>query len=151
MKLLAIVAVCILSNAVFGQTFLGQSKSNILTSHKDCTALDNYAETLVFNCGGLRTIFYFKGADTICDMYATDLNIQNAKDVVQALLNNGFKLTETKYVFPFLVSQKHPAQEKFPAHVYSNGVLDYCIMPISLSGKTAEMNSMVVIYSKKKK
>jgi hypothetical protein len=146
----ALIAACLLSFQIMAQGHLGQDKATILKAYHDCTTMDNYPQMVVVSCGGLQTIFYFKkGADSTCDMYATDMYAQTANTTLQQLLQQGFKLTETKYVLPFL-ALKHSGKEKFPAHVYSNGTMDYCFIPVSLNGRTAELNSIVVVYSKKK-
>ena len=148
-KILLLGVLGIISVQLNAQGYLGQGKDSVKQAFHDCTALDDYPEMLVLSCSGLRSVFYFNGPNKACDMYATDIAPPNATIILNQLLSQGFKLSETKYVTPFLVS-KHPVKEKFPAHVYSNGAMEYCFMPVSLSGKTAELNSIVIMYSKKK-
>jgi hypothetical protein len=102
----------------------------------------------VFNCNGNRAVFYFEGANALCDLYAAEMPPAAANDTLQAILSNGYKLLETRYVEPFMISKKNNHQ-KFPARVYTNGKTEYCFMPISLTGRTAELSTVIVMLPKK--
>jgi hypothetical protein len=130
------------------QTYLNQTKDTIIKAFPQCTVADKYATMVVFNCNGQRSVFYFQGKDTICDLYATEMDASRANDTLQSVIKRGFKLAETKYVEPFLFNKKNNHQ-RFPARVYSNGEIEYCFMPVSLTGRTAEMNSVIVRLPKK--
>jgi hypothetical protein len=129
------------------QALLGANKSSIKQLFPDCTAIDKYSSMLVINCAGVKNIFYFN-ADSVCDMYARDMDRTSANDTLQKLLTSGFTKTGVKYVEPFLVSKKSN-HEKFPSQIYSNGTIQYCFMPVSLNGKSAETNAVIVMYPKK--
>ncbi|HWB64006.1 MAG TPA: hypothetical protein VG603_10880 [Chitinophagales bacterium] len=142
--------VCFSFGQVYAQTYLGLTKAQILALHKDCTQMDNYGESLVLNCYGSKTIYYFSGTEGGCDMYAFDVPQKNALDTVNKLLGLGFKNTETRYVEPFLKLGPND-HHKYPSHIYSDGKIQYCIMPVALSGKTANLNAIIIMYNKAKK
>ena len=144
--LLSILA--LISKTSTAQTYLGHSREEVLLSYQKCTAVDKYDRMVVFNCNGNRSVFYFQAANALCDLYATEMPQPAANDTLQTLIKNGYTLLETRYVEPFLESKKNNHQ-KFPARVYSNGKVEYCIMPISLTGRTAELNTVVVRAPKK--
>ena len=125
------------------QTYLGHNREEILLSCQQCTVADKYQTMVVFNCSGQRSVFYFQAEHELCDLYATEMDANRANDTLQKVAKNGFRLIETRYVEPFLVS-KHNNHQKFPARVYSNGKVEYCFMPISLTGRTAELNSVII-------
>ncbi len=135
--------------SVFCQGYLGQPKDSILHKLPDCTAMDNYKEMLVLNCSGHKSIFYFTATDSICDMYAMDVSSENADAILKKMPAMGFTNSGTKYIEPFLVS-KHSNHQKFPSRIYTNGKVQYCFMPVSLNGKTAELNSIIIRLVKNK-
>ena len=150
MKQLVMVLVCAMcSHPVFSQGQLGETKQQLLKAYKGCYTEGNYKEMLAFSCGGQKSIFYFNAKDSLCEMLALDIDVKSAADTVQKIMANGFQKGETKYVKPFLVSKKSSNTQKFPSHIYTNGKVRYCFMPISLDGKTAELNSLIVMYNKK--
>ena len=130
------------------QTYLGHNREEVLLSYQKCTAVDKYDRMVVFNCNGNRSVFYFQAVNALCDLYAAEMPPGAANDTLQSLLKNGYKLLETRHVEPFLESKKNNHQ-KFPARVYSNGKVEYCFMPISLTGRTAELNTIIVMLPKK--
>jgi hypothetical protein len=130
------------------QTYLGHNREEILLSFPQCTVADKYEKMVVFNCTGQRSVFYFEGEHALCDLYATEMDASRANDTLEAVKKDGFKLVETKFVEPFLLS-KHNNHQKFPARIYSNGKVEYCFMPVSLTGRTAELNSVIVKAAKK--
>ena len=130
------------------QTYLGHNREEVLLSYEKCTAVDKYDRMVVFNCSGNRSVFYFQGTNALCDLYAAEMPQNAANDTLQTIIKNGYKLLETRYVEPFMVSKKNNHQ-KFPARVYSNGKIEYCFMPISLTGRTAELSTVVVRLPKK--
>ena len=132
------------------QSLLGKSRKEILALNENCTALNKYPGVVVFNCAGTKSIYYFTGKDSSCDMYARDLFAPEARDTLQFLISKGFKKTETKYVEPFLATKKGDHQ-KFPSQVYTDGLIQYCFMPVSMNGKTAESNAVIVMFADKKK
>ena len=129
------------------QALLGQTKQAIAKINKDCLAIDNYPGAMVFNCGGIKQYYYFQAKDSTCDLYARDFPPKQAQDTADYLLSHGFMQLETRYVSPFIVS-KHPSSQKFPSRVYTDGRIEYCFMPVSLNGKTANLNAVVVMYRK---
>ena len=135
-------------NPASAQNYLGHNREEILLSFPQCTVADKYQTTVVFNCNGQRSVFYFQAEHELCDLYAAEMDASQANDTLQKVIKNGFKLIETRYVEPFLVS-KHNNHQKFPARVYSNGKVEYCFMPISLTGRTAELNSVIIRVPKK--
>ncbi len=141
-------AIILLQFSANAQSLLGKSKQDITQLKKNCLAINNYPESLVFNCGGTKEYFYFQGKDSTCDMYARDMLPKQAQDTLQYLESKNFMKLETKYVEPFLVS-KHSNHEKFPSKVYTDGTIQYCFMPVSLNGKTADLNAVIVMYHKK--
>ncbi len=130
------------------QNYLGHNREEILLSFPQCMVADKYDKMVVLNCDGQRQVFYFQGEHDLCDLYAAEMNSDRANDTLKKVEANGFKLIETKYVEPFLVS-KHNKGQKFPARVYSNGKIEYCFMPISLTGRTAEFSSVIIRLPKK--
>ena len=131
------------------QNYLGHNREEVLLSYSKCTVADKYEKMVVFNCEGQRSVFYFQGEHALCDLYAAEMDPGRANDTLQKVIKNGFKLIETKYVEPFLVS-KHNNHQKFPAKVYAKGDVEYCFMPISLTGRTPEMTSVIIRAIKKK-
>ena len=74
---------------------------------------------------------------------------QQAKDTLQYILSDGFIKLETRiYIEPFIMS-RHSNHEKFPSIVYTNGTVQYCFMPVSLNGKTADLNAVIVFTRRK--
>jgi hypothetical protein len=136
----ALTLSCISATA---QNYLGHNREEILLSFPKCTVADKYETMVVFNCDGQRSVFYFQGEHALCDLYAAEMDAQSANDTLKKVEANGFKLIETKYVEPFLVSKRNNHQ-KFPAKVYSNGKVEYCFMPISLTGRTAELSTVII-------
>jgi hypothetical protein len=134
--------------SVYSQSLLGKSKQEVTQLKKNCLAINNYPESLVFNCSGTKEYFYFQGKDSTCDMYARDMLPRQAQDTIQYLEANKFMKLETRYMEPFLVS-KHSNHEKFPSRIYTDGTIQYCFMPVSLNGKTADLNAVIVLYHKK--
>ena len=132
----------------FAQNYLGHNKEEILLSFPECQVADKYEPMIVLNCNGQRAVFYFQGEHGLCDLYAAEMDANSANDTLKKVAQIGFKLIETRYLEPFLVS-KHNNHQKFPARVYSNGKVEYCFMPVSLTGRTAEMNSVIIRYPKK--
>ena len=132
---------------VMAQSYLGHNREEVLLSFPDCQVADKYETKVVLNCNGERSVFYFQGEHKLCDLYATEMQTDRANDTLKKVSLSGFKLLETKYVEPFLVS-KHNNHQKFPAKVYSNGKMEYCFMPISLTGRTAEMSSVIIRFHK---
>ena len=130
------------------QTYLGHNREEVLLSFPQCTVADKYEKMVVFNCSGQRAVFYFQAEHELCDLYAAEMDASRANDTLQKVMKHGYKLVETKYVEPFLVS-KHNNHQKFPAKVYSNGKVEYCFMPISLTGRTPELNTVIVKTPKK--
>jgi hypothetical protein len=130
------------------QNYLGHNREEILLSFPHCTVADKYDKMVVLNCDGQRQVFYFQAEHELCDLYAAEMDPDRANDTLKKVEANGFKLVETKYVEPFLVS-KHNNHQKFPAKVYSNGKVEYCFMPISLTGRTAELSSVIIRLPKK--
>lgn len=130
------------------QNYLGHNREEVLLSFPQCTVADKYEKMVVFNCQGQRAVFYFQAEHNLCDLYATEMDASRATDTLEAVKKQGYKLVETRYVEPFLVS-KHNNHQKFPARVYSNGKTEYCFMPVSLTGRTAELNSVIVKRPKK--
>lgn len=132
----------------FAQGFLDRNKEEITLSYPQCTVADNYDKMMVLSCNGLRTIFYFKNKNGLCDLYASEMDIKSAQDTLQSVIKDGFKLIETKYVESFLLIKKGTHQ-KFPSRVYSNGKVEYCFMPVSLNGRTADLNSVIIRFARK--
>ena len=147
LSLLPVLVFC--AQAAFAQNYLGHNREEVLLSFPQCTVADKYETMVVFNCSGQRSVFYFQAENKLCDLYAAEMDASRANDTLQSVQKNGYKLLETRYVEPFLVSKKNNHQ-KFPARVYSNGKYEYCFMPISLTGKTAELNTVIVRQMKKK-
>jgi len=143
-----VLSFLLLSCVSRAQTYLGHNREEILLSFPQCTVADKYATMVVFNCDGQRSVFYFQGEHELCDLYAAEMDADKANDTLKKVEANGFKLIETKYVEPFLVSKRNNHQ-KFPAKVYSNGKIEYCFMPISLTGRTAELSSVIIRLPKK--
>ena len=137
-----------ISKTCFSQTYLGHNREEVLLSFPQCTVADKYETMVVFNCNGQRSVFYFQAEHQLCDLYAAEMDAANVNDTIKKVAANGYKLTGTKYVEPFLVS-KHNNHQKFPARVYSNGKVEYCFMPVSLTGRTAELNTIIVRSPKK--
>ena len=135
-------------NYAAAQNYLGHNREEILLSFPQCTVADKYETMVVFNCDGQRSVFYFQGQHALCDLYAAEMDQSRASDTLKSVEANGFKLIETRYVEPFLVS-KHNNHQKFPAKVYSNGKVEYCFMPISLTGRTADLSSVIIRLPKK--
>jgi hypothetical protein len=133
-----------------GQSLLGNPKATIFDIYKDCVPINRYQVVVMFNCANSKSIYYFNGPDSTCDMYVRDFRPGEAKDTIQFLLKQGFKKTETRYVESFL-KLKHNDHQKFPSQVYSNDIIQYCFMPVSLNGKSAELNAVIVMYAKKEK
>ena len=146
---ITLTTMLVLQLSASAQSLLGKSKQDITQIKKNCLAINNYPESLVFNCGGTKEYFYFQGKDTTCDLYARDMPPKLAQDTLQYLESKGFMKLETRYVEPFLVS-KHSNHEKFPSRVYTDGTIQYCFMPVSLNGKTADLNAVIVMYHKSK-
>jgi hypothetical protein len=144
--LLSILALTFKTSAA--QTYLGHNREEVLLSYAKCTAADKYDRMVVFNCNGQRSVFYFQGANALCDLYAAEMDQAAANDTLQAILKTGYQLLETRYVEPFLESKRNNHQ-KFPARVYSNGKTEYCFMPISLTGRTADLSTVIVRQPKK--
>jgi len=144
--LFPILTLC--AQTAFSQNYLGHNREEVLLSFPQCTVADKYDKMVVLNCSGQRSVFYFQGEHALCDLYAAEMDASRANDTLQTVIKKGFKLIETKYIEPFLVS-KHNNHQKFPAKVYSNGLVEYCFMPVSLTGRTAEMNSVIVRKPKK--
>ncbi|MDB5283122.1 MAG: hypothetical protein JWO06_2197 [Bacteroidota bacterium] len=137
-----------LSYSGYSQGFLGQTKAQITEFAKSCDKEGNYDKMLAFKCDGRKLLFYFSGTDSTCDMCATDVESKIAAHMQTTLIDSGYKKTETRYLLPFLVSKKGNHQ-KFPAQIYSNGKVEYCFMPVSLNGKSAEENAVISRYIKK--
>ncbi len=135
------------TQSVIAQTYLGHNREEVLLSFPECQVVDKYETRVVLNCNGQRSLFYFQGEHKLCDLFATEMETASANDTLAKLSSNGFKLLDTRYVEPFLVS-KHNNHQKFPAKVYTNGKLEYCFMPISLTGRTAELSSVIIRYHK---
>ena len=140
---LALLLVLTLSQACFAQTYLGHNREEVLLSFPQCTVADKYETMVVFNCNGQRSVFYFQAEHQLCDLYAAEMDASNVNDTIKKVASTGFKLIENKYVEPFLVS-KHNNHQKFPARIYSDGKVEYCFMPVSLTGRTAELNTIIV-------
>jgi hypothetical protein len=146
-QLLAISLFLLFPWAARAQNFLGHNKEELLLSYPQCTTTSNYAQMVVLNCAGRRSVYYFSGLHDLCDLYAWETDVQSATDTLNHIQKQGFKLLETRYVEPFLIS-KHNNHQKYPSRVYTNGKIEYCFMPISLTGRTAELNAIVVRYKK---
>lgn len=129
------------------QGLLGQTKEQVLQAHKQCDIVGNYGRMVAFKCDGRKQIFYFSVKDSTCDMVATDLDTKSANDTLQKLLLAGYKKAGTKYIEPFMVS-KNSNHQKYPSRLYSNGTMQYCFMPVSLNGKSAELNAVIIMFDK---
>ena len=142
---LALILLCAVG---FSQNYLGHNREEILLSFPECQVADKYETEVVLNCNGQRSVFYFQAEHKLCDLYAVEMDANKANDTLNKVTANGFKLITTKYVEPFMVNKKNNHQ-KFPARIYSNGKVEYCFMPISLTGRTAELNSVIIRAIKK--
>ncbi len=134
-------------HALSAQTYLGHNREEILLSFPQCTVADKYDKMVVFNCEGKRSVFYFQAENSLCDLYAAEMDAPQVNDSLQSVIKRGYKLIATRYVEPFLLS-KHNNHQKFPARIYSNGKTEYCFMPISLTGRTADLNTIIVKQAK---
>ena len=143
------VILTLLCTVGFSQNYLGHNREEILLSFPECQVADKYETMVVFNCNGQRSVFYFQAEHQLCDLYASEMDNDKAADTLKYVIAKGFKLIETRYVEPFMVNKKNNHQ-KFPAKIYSNGKVEYCFMPISLTGRTAEMNSVIIRAIKEK-
>jgi len=146
----AIIFLLLIKSSASAQGYLGLSKDSLLkfTSGTQCEPQANYKTELAYKCNGQRAIFYFNKEGN-CDLWAVDVKPQSAQDTVTTLLKDGYQKMGTKYVEAFLASKRYPNHQKFPSTVYAKGKILYSIMPVSLDGKTGEMNSLVVMYVKK--
>lgn len=148
MKSCGIAMLLMLVYALAPAQYLGQTKKEVTEAKKNCLAIDKYATSIVFNCNGTKEYFYFQGRDTTCDLYARDLPAPRAKDTLNALTAAGFTQVGTRYVEPFLAT-KHGDHQKYPSKIYTDGKVEYCFMPVSINGKTADLNAVIVMYKKK--
>ena len=136
-------ALILLCAVGFSQNYLGHNREEILLSFPQCQVADKYETMVVLNCNGQRMVFYFQAEHALCDLYAVEMDNDKAADTLKYVMAKGFKLIDTRYVEPFMVNKKNNHQ-KFPTKIYSNGKVEYCFMPISLTGRTADMNSVII-------
>lgn len=148
MKYLLFVLLLIGFSHLHAQNYLGQRKTELMKLKGPCDIVGNYEKSLAFKCDNRKIVFYFSPIDSTCDLYAVDVESSTVNDTIQKLNRTGFKNTGTKYLEAFLVS-RNPSHQKFPTQIYSNGKVQYCIMPVSLNGRSTEMNAVIIKYVKK--
>ena len=148
-RIVLILTLMIVCCCAYSQGFLGQTRAQILLFAKDCDQEGNYTGSMAFKCEGRKILFYFSDKDSLCDLCATDMEPKTANDIQHQLADGGYHKVETKYLEPFLAS-KNTNHQKFPAQIYSNGKIEYCFMPVSLNGKSTELNAVITKYVKNK-
>ena len=148
-RIVLIVALMVGFGYGFSQGFLGQTKAQILVLTKDCDQEGNYSTMMAFKCGGRKLLFYFSANDSLCDMCVTDTDPKTASDMQKQLVAAGYRKEKTKYLLPYLPS-KTSDHQKFPSQVYTNGKVEYYFMPVSMNGKSAELNAVITKYVKNK-